>query len=97
MATYIVLVNWTEQGVRAIGDSAKRWDQAKRLIQDMGGRVKDFYMTMGEYDLVLTYEAPDDAVAARFTLMLGKQGYVRTKTLKAFPEPAYREIVNSLA
>ena len=53
-------------------------------------------MTMGEHDLVLVYEAPDDAVAARFTLLLGKQGHVRTKTLKAFPEPAYRAIIASL-
>jgi uncharacterized protein with GYD domain len=62
----------------------------------MGGRILSAYMTMGEYDLVLTYDAPDDAVAARFTLMLGKLGNVRTKSMKAFPEEAYRQIVNSL-
>jgi uncharacterized protein with GYD domain len=53
-------------------------------------------MTMGAYDLVITYDALDDAVAARFTLMLGKLGNVRTTSLKAFPEEAYRQIVNSL-
>jgi len=53
-------------------------------------------MTMGDYDLVFVYEAPDDAVAARFTLVLGQLGTVRTRTLKAFPEAAYREIINSL-
>jgi uncharacterized protein with GYD domain len=62
----------------------------------MGGHITSVYMTMGEYDLVLTYDAPDDAVAARFTLMLGKLGNVRTKSMKAFPEEAYRQIVNSL-
>jgi uncharacterized protein with GYD domain len=46
--------------------------------------------------LVAVYEAPDDAVAARFTLQLGMLGNVRTRTLKAFPEAAYREIVASL-
>jgi uncharacterized protein with GYD domain len=51
---------------------------------------------MGDYDLVAVYEAPDDAVAARFTLMLGTLGNVRSTTLKAFPEAAYREIVASL-
>jgi uncharacterized protein with GYD domain len=51
---------------------------------------------MGDPDLTAIYEAPDDAVAARFTLMLGMLGNVRTKTLKAFPEDAYRAIVNSL-
>jgi uncharacterized protein with GYD domain len=53
-------------------------------------------MTMGEYDLIVVYEAPDDAVATRFTLQLGMLGTVRTKTLKAFPEAAYREIIASL-
>jgi uncharacterized protein with GYD domain len=51
---------------------------------------------MGGHDLVVVYEAPDDATAARFTLRLGMQGYVRTTTLKAFPEAAYREIIARL-
>ena len=96
MATYIMLANWTDQGMRAVGDSAKRWDSAKKMLEDMGGKVRDFYMTMGEYDLTLVYEAPDDAIAARFTLMLGKLGNVRTRTLKTFSEQAYREIVSSI-
>jgi uncharacterized protein with GYD domain len=62
----------------------------------MGGRFREFFLTMGAYDLVLIYEAPDDAVSARFQLLLGAQGYVRTTTMKAFPEPAYREIIASL-
>ena len=51
---------------------------------------------MGDYDIVAIYEAPDDAVAARFSLQLGMLGNIRTRTLKAFPEAAYREIINSL-
>jgi len=62
----------------------------------MGGEFKGLYMTMGDYDLIVVYEAPDDAVAARFTLLLGMLGTVRTKTLKAFPEAAYRQIIASL-
>jgi uncharacterized protein with GYD domain len=53
-------------------------------------------MTMGDYDLVAIYDAPDDAVAARFTLLLGKTGNVRTTSMKAFPEEAMRQIVASL-
>jgi uncharacterized protein with GYD domain len=96
MATYVMLVQWTEQGMRQIEDSPKRLDAAKRVLREMGGDIKAFYMTMGDYDLVAVYDAPDDAVAARFTLMLGKVGNVRTKTMKAFPEAAYREIIGSL-
>jgi uncharacterized protein with GYD domain len=96
MPTYVMLANWTEQGMRAINDSPKRIDAAKKTMEEMGGQFRSVYMTMGEYDLVMIYDAPDDAVAARFTLMLGKLGNVRTVSLKAFPEEAYRQIVNSL-
>jgi uncharacterized protein with GYD domain len=96
MPTYIMLANWTDQGAQKAKESPRRVDTAKKALADMGGEFKSFYMTMGEYDLVMIYEAPDDAVAARFTLLLGMLGTVRTRTLKAFPEAAYREIVASL-
>jgi len=96
MPTYVMLANWTDQGVRSVEDSPKRVDAARRGLEDMGGGFRSLFMTMGDYDLGITYDAPDDAVAARFTLLLGKLGNVRTKTLKAFPEEAYRQIINSL-
>jgi uncharacterized protein with GYD domain len=96
MTTYVALVNWTDQGARDVANSPKRLDNARKQLESMGGRFQNVYMTMGEYDLVLAYDAPDDAVAARFSLLLGQQGNVRTKTLKAFPEAAYREIIASL-
>ena len=96
MPTYVMLANWTDQGARQVRDSPRRLDAAKKSLVDMGGEFKAIWMTMGDYDLIAVYEAPDDAVAARFTLMLGQMGSVRTRTLKAFPEAAYREIIASL-
>jgi uncharacterized protein with GYD domain len=96
MTTYVMLTKWTEQGMRQVKESPKRLDIAKKALKDMGGEFRSFFMTMGDYDIVAVYEAPDDAIAARFTMMLGMLGNVRTTTLKAFPEAAYREIVNSL-
>ena len=96
MSTYIMLANWTEQGAQKIKELPRRLDTAKKALADMGGEFKGFYMTMGDYDLVMIYDAPDDAVSARFTLVLGMLGSVRTRTLKAFPEAAYREIIASL-
>ena len=96
MPTYIAFGNWTDQGVRAIRESPRRLDAAKRQIEEAGGRFVGFWMTMGEHDMVLIYEMPDDAVAARFALTLGSLGSVRTKTMKAFPEAAYRGIMASL-
>ena len=96
MTTYIMLVNWTEAGISNVKESPRRLDAAKKLLQDMGGEIKSVFLTMGEYDLIAVYEAPDDAVAARFAFQLGQLGYIRTRTLKAFPEAAYREIIASL-
>lgn len=96
MTTYILLINWTEQGIRNVRESPKRLDALRRELAEMGGSLKELYLTMGDCDLVALCEAPDDAVIARFALRLGMGGFVRTRTLKAFPEAAYREIINSL-
>ena len=96
MTTYILLGNWTDQGARHIKDSPNRLDAAKKALEEVGGQFKLFFMTMGEFDMVAVIEAPDDAVAARFALQVGQLGNVRTRTLKAFPETAYREIIASL-
>ena len=77
-------------------DLPKRLDAVRRQLEEMGGSLKSFYLTMGEYDIVFIYEAPDDATSSRFLLLLGQSGFVRTKTMKAFPEAAYREIIHSL-
>jgi uncharacterized protein with GYD domain len=92
----VMLINWTEQGMKNVRESPARLDAARKLLADMGGSFKEFYLTMGEYDMVVIGEASDDAVMARFALSLGMKGNVRTRTLKAFPEAAYREIINSL-
>ena len=96
MSTYIILANWTDHGARNIKDSPRRLDAAKKALEDVGGEFKSFFMTMGDFDMVGIYEAPDDAVAARFTLQVGQLGHIRTRTLKAFPESAFREIIASL-
>ena len=96
MTTYVLLMNWTDQGIKAVRESPRRLDAAKKDLAEMGGTFRDFFLTMGDHDMVAICEAPDDAVIARFTLRLARGGDVRTRTLKAFPESAYREIINSL-
>jgi uncharacterized protein with GYD domain len=95
MTTYILLANWTDHGARTVKDSPRRLDTAKAALRELGGEIKSFFLTMGEFDVVVIYEAPDDAVAARFTMQLGMLGNIRTRTMKAFPEAAYREIIAS--
>ena len=75
---------------------AKRNADGPRQTHGAAVAAEAFYLTMGEYDMVAVVEAPDDAVLARFALMLAAGGNLKTRTLKAFPELAYREIIASL-
>ena len=97
MTTYIALFNLTDAGIKAAKDSPRRRDAAKKLLADMGGEMKQFYMVLGEFDFVGICEGyQDDAVVARYVLSSGASASCCTKTLKAFPETAYREIIRSL-
>ena len=96
MSTYIALMNYTDKGMANIQQSPGRLDKARALLREMDGDFRQVFLTMGGYDLIVIYDAPDDATSARFVLRLGMLGYVRTTTLKAFPEAAYREIIAHL-
>jgi uncharacterized protein with GYD domain len=84
MATYIILGNFTDQGIRKIKDSPKREDAFRKLCEKMGAKVKDAYRTMGRYDLAAIVDAPDDAAMNTILYSLGALGNVRTETLRAF-------------
>ncbi len=96
MSTYFILINWTEQGIKAVKASPKRLRAAKRLAKDCGVKFRSYHMTLGQYDGIATVEAPNDEAMARFALALGSAGNVRTTTLKGFTEQEYREIIGSL-
>ncbi len=96
MSTYIMLFNYTDQGLRNVKKSPGRLDAARKAAEELGGKLGDLYLTMGAYDLVAITEFPDDATAATFVLRLGAFGNVRTTTVKAFPENAYRKIVEAV-
>ena len=96
MAKYVVLLNYTQQGISKIKDSPHRAEAARALARECGAEMKDLYLTMGDYDLVAHVDAESDEAMARFVLAVGSQGNVRSKTLKAFTEDQFREIVQSL-
>ena len=96
MTTYIMLSNYTEQGIKNIKDSPRRLDAAKDLVRSMGGELRAFYLVMGTYDVVVIIEAPNDEVVAKVALKLGAAGNVKTVTLRAFDEAEYRDIVAGL-
>src|SRR5258705_13198007 len=93
MPTYMVLFNYTEQGIRAIDRAAGRLDGLKTRLVELGGAVEAFYLTMGPYDTVAVLTLPDDETMAALALSLGASGNVRTVTMRAFPEPGDPEIL----
>ena len=97
MATYIVLSNFTEQGIRDVKDTTKRADAVKELAQKMGCTVKDIQWTVGKYDVVVTFDAPDDATMTALCLAIGSKGNVRTETLRAFSKDDMSRILAKLA
>ena len=84
MATFIALGNFTDQGVRNVRDTVKRADAVKEAAQKAGVTMKDIMWTLGAYDMVVTFEAPDDAAITAFALAVGAAGNVRTQTMRAF-------------
>jgi uncharacterized protein with GYD domain len=97
MATYIALLNWTEQGVKTYGNTIDRAEAAGQLATKLGANLKEIYWTLGLYDLVGILEAPDDETVTAFELALSSQGNVRTTTMRAFSENEMREVLNKAA
>jgi uncharacterized protein with GYD domain len=96
MTTYIMLANWTDQGIRHVKDSPDRLEAAKDLCRQHGAEMTAFHMTIGSYDMVVVIDAPNDDTFARIALSLGKGGNIRTTSLKAFDEAQYREIIGTI-
>ena len=84
MATYITLINFTDQGVRNVKDTANRASHYKDLAKKLGCTVKEIWWTQGQYDVVSVVEAPDDTAATALAMSVGKLGYIRTQSLRAF-------------
>ena len=83
MATFVVLMNFTEQGIRTVKDSPARYEAFRSIAGRHDIAVKSVHWTVGRYDIVLTLEGADDAVTAAL-LKLGSQGNVRTETLRGY-------------
>ena len=96
MATYIILIRFTPQGIGNIKDSPKRLEAAKQVFKSMGAELKQWYLVSGQYDAVVIAEGPDDETAMKLALLIGSQGNVRTETLRAFTEDEYRKIIAAL-
>jgi uncharacterized protein with GYD domain len=97
MANYIVLVNWTEQGIKNVKDTIKRAKAFEGAIQKAGAKSLGIYYTMGRYDLVAVVEAPTDEAITSVLYSTGSLGNVRTETLKAFSMTETANIIEKLS
>ena len=96
MATYIVLINWTEHGVAGAGDSPTRATAAAAALRKLGGKMKNVWWTMGPYDAVSIIEAPDEETVTAFCLAVGAQGNARTVTMRAFDKTEMQKVLDRL-
>ncbi|HUA31293.1 MAG TPA: GYD domain-containing protein [Streptosporangiaceae bacterium] len=94
MPTYVSLINWTDEGIKNFRYSTQRADDFSKLVENLGGTVKELLWTVGEYDIVCVVDFPDDETGVAALLQVGAQGHVRSKTLRAFGEREMSAIVD---
>ncbi len=96
MSAYIILANFTEQGIKNIKETVSRARAADKTAHALGGRFIGVWWTLGQYDLIAVIEAPDDATATRLLLGVAMQGNVRTLTMRAFSEDEMQGILDAM-
>jgi uncharacterized protein with GYD domain len=97
MANYIILGNFTDQGIRNVKDTVKRADAVRESARKFGVNMKEICWTMGQYDMIVTVEAPDDASVSAFALAVGAAGNIRGQTLRAYSRDEMNAILTKVA
>ena len=96
METYLILGNWTAQGMASMKDTPARIEETRQAIAAAGGKMIAWYLTMGRYDFAVITEAPNAATAAAMLLSTGMRGNISTETLRAFTEAEFKGIVSQV-
>jgi uncharacterized protein with GYD domain len=96
MPTYIVLGTFTDQGIRNARDIPKRADAVTEMARKTGATMKEIFYTLGAYDFVSIFEAPDDQSMTALGLSIGALGNVRTQTLRGFSVAELKTILGKL-
>ena len=96
MPTFILSLNWTDQGIRSVKDAPKRADASKELARKFGLEIKEVYITSGADDILIILDAPNGDNVAKFALALSSQGNVRTRTARAWPQSEFQKLISEL-
>jgi uncharacterized protein with GYD domain len=97
MPHYVILWNWTDQGVRAVKDSPKRLASFRAEVEKAGGKLIGEYYTMGQYDGIVIVETPSDETIMSIVLGDASKGNFRSMTLKAFPMSEAAKVIEKLS
>ena len=97
MATYLVLSNFTDQGIRNIKETTNRADAVRRMAKEFNVTVKEIFWTVGQYDVVSIFEAPDDSSVTALCLAIGQAGNIRTEMLRAFNAEEMRGVIGRMS
>jgi uncharacterized protein with GYD domain len=93
MATYISLVQFTDKGIQAAKETTERVAEWVAKVESKGVTLKQMYWTLGQYDQVCIFDAPDDETAASVLLAADMLGNIRTQTLRAFTAAEMEKIL----
>ena len=73
MPRYVVLVNWTDQGIKNVKQTIERTDSGGEIAEKHGLKLEQAYWTVGAYDMVTVFEAPDDEALSAHLLEIGSR------------------------
>jgi uncharacterized protein with GYD domain len=96
MPTFIITMNWTEQGIRNVKDAPKRAATAREIAKKLGVEIKQTYLTNGDADFITIVESPSGDNIAKFCMQIGAMGNVRTRTVRAWAESEYHKLISEL-
>jgi len=97
MPMYISLVQFTDKGIQAAKETTQRMTDWAAKVKPMGVSIKDMYWTLGHYDQVCVFEAPDDETAASVLLAADILGNIRTQTMRAFTSSEMKSILDKMS
>ena len=96
MPTFILSLNWTDQGIRGVKDAPKRSEAARQLAKKVGVEIKQVFLTSGDSDLLLIVDTANGDNVAKFAMALGGLGNVRSRTARAWSEPEFAKLISEL-
>lgn len=94
--TFMLSLNWTDQGIRAVKETPKRAQAGRELANKVGVEIKQLFLTSGDSDIVLMVEAPNGDNVAKFALLLSSLGNVRTRMTRVWPESEFEKLISEL-